>query len=145
MIWNLFTGNILIKLTIIGAGSAVFTKNIVVDLLHINSFKNIHIALMDIDEKRLNLAKTLIDVVSSKLNANPKITLHTNRVEALKDADFIQTTIQVGGYKPATLIDFDIPKEFGLKQTIGDTLGIGGIMRGLRTIPVLLDIARDIM
>ena len=135
----------MIKLTIIGAGSAVFTKNIVVDLLHINSFKNIHIALMDIDEKRLNLAKNLIDVVSSKLNANPKITLHTNRVEALKDADFIQTTIQVGGYKPATLIDFDIPKEFGLKQTIGDTLGIGGIMRGLRTIPVLLDIARDIM
>ena len=70
----------MIKLTIIGAGSAVFTKNIVVDLLHINSFKNIHIALMDIDEKRLNLAKSLIDVVSSKLNANPKITLHTNRV-----------------------------------------------------------------
>jgi len=135
----------LIKLTIIGAGSAVFTKNIVVDLLHISSFKNMHIALMDIDEDRLKLAKNLIDVVSSKLNAKPNITLHTNRREALENSDFIQTTIQVGGYKPSTKIDFDIPKEYGLAQTIGDTIGIGGIMRGLRTIPVLLDIAKDIM
>ncbi len=135
----------MIKLTIIGAGSAVFTKNIVVDLLHISSFKNMHIALMDIDEDRLKLAKNLIDVVSSKLNAKPNITLHTNRREALENSDFIQTTIQVGGYKPSTKIDFDIPKEYGLAQTIGDTIGIGGIMRGLRTIPVLLDIAKDIM
>ena len=135
----------MIKLTIIGAGSAVFTKNIVVDLLHISSFKNMHIALMDIDEDRLKLAKNLINVVSSKLNAKPNITLHTNRREALENSDFIQTTIQVGGYKPSTKIDFDIPKEYGLAQTIGDTIGIGGIMRGLRTIPVLLDIAKDIM
>ena len=135
----------MIKLTIIGAGSAVFTKNIVVDLLHIPSFRKMHISLMDIDEKRLKLAKNLIDVVSSKLNATPKVTLHTNRKEALQNADFIQTTIQVGGYKPSTKIDFDIPKEYGLNQTIGDTLGIGGVMRGLRTIPVLLDIGRDIM
>tara|TARA_A100001011_G_C14318679_1_gene849275 strand:- start:2622 stop:3983 length:1362 start_codon:yes stop_codon:yes gene_type:complete len=134
----------LIKLTIIGAGSAVFTKNIVVDLLHIPSFKNIQISLMDIDESRLKLAKELIDTVSTKLNANPKVTLHTNRREALLNADFVQTTIQVGGYKPSTVIDFDIPKKYGLKQTIADTLGIGGIMRGLRTIPILLDIAKDI-
>ena len=66
------------------------------------------------------------------------------RREALKDADFVQTTIQVGGYRPSTVIDFEIPSKFGLKQTIADTLGIGGIMRGLRTIPVLLDIAEDI-
>ncbi len=135
----------MIKLTIIGAGSAVFTKNIVVDLLHIPSFKSMHISLMDIDEKRLQLAKKLIDTVSSKLNANPTVTLHSDRKEALKNADFIQTTIQVGGYKPSTIIDFNIPKEYGIEQTIGDTLGIGGIMRGLRTIPVLLDIGRDIM
>ena len=135
----------MIKLTIIGAGSAVFTKNIVVDLMHIPQFKKMHISLMDIDESRLKLAKELIDTVSNKLNANPKVTLHTDRKEALRNADFVQTTIQVGGYKPATVIDFDIPKKYGLKQTIADTLGIGGIMRGLRTIPILLDIAKDII
>ena len=135
----------MIKLTIIGAGSAVFTKNIVSDLLHNPLFKQMHISLMDIDDKRLKIAKELIDVVAIKLNAKPKITLHTNRRDSLKDADFIQTTIQVGGYKPSTKIDFDIPNEYGLEQTIGDTLGIGGIMRGLRTIPILLDIGKDIM
>ena len=70
---------------------------------------------------------------------------YTDRKEALVGSDFIQSTIQVGGYKPSTVIDFDIPKKFGLKQTIADTLGIGGIMRGLRTIPVLVDIGKDIM
>ena len=135
----------MIKLTIIGAGSAVFTKNIVVDLMHISQFKKMHISLMDIDEGRLKLAKELIDTVSKKLEANPKVTLHTDRKEALSNADFVQTTIQVGGYKPATVIDFDIPKKYGLKQTIADTLGIGGIMRGLRTIPILLDVAKDII
>ncbi len=134
----------MIKLTIIGAGSAVFTKNIVVDLMHIPQFKKMHISLMDIDESRLKLAKELIDAVSNKLNVNPKVTLHTDRKEALRNADFVQTTIQVGGYKPSTVLDFDIPKKYGLKQTIADTLGIGGIMRGLRTIPILLDIAEDI-
>jgi alpha-galactosidase len=78
------------------------------------------------------------------MGATPKITLHTSRRESLLDADFVQTTIQVGGYKPSTVIDFEIPKKFGLKQTIADTLGIGGIMRSLRTIPVLLNIAEDI-
>ena len=85
----------MIKLTIIGAGSAVFTKNIVSDLLHNPLFKKMHISLMDIDDKRLKIAKELIDVVAIKLNAKPKITLHTNRRDSLKDADFIQTTIQV--------------------------------------------------
>jgi len=133
------------KICIIGAGSSVFTKNIVSDLLIINSLKNIEIALMDIDEKRLRTTSELLTLIANNLNASPKITMHTNRREALKDADFVQTTIQVGGYKPSTVIDFEIPKKFGLKQTIADTLGIGGIMRGLRTIPVLLDIAQDIM
>ena len=135
----------MIKLTIIGAGSSVFTKNIVTDLLTIDSFKTMHIALMDINEERLKISHELISAVAQKLNAKPTIVSFTDRKAALKGADFVQSTIQVGGYKPSTIIDFDIPEEFGLKQTIADTLGIGGIMRGLRTIPVLLDIAKDIM
>jgi len=133
------------KLTIIGAGSAVFTKNIVTDLLSINTFKKMEISLQDIDPVRLKASHELLNVISEKLNASPKITSHTDRRESLVGSDFVQTTIQVGGYKPSTIIDFEIPKEYGLKQTIADTLGIGGIMRGLRTIPVLLDIAKDVM
>ena len=132
------------KLTIIGAGSTVFTKNIVVDLLTIEQFKSIEIALMDIDQNRLIKTKEVLEIIAKKMGAIPKISMHTNRRESLLDADFVQTTIQVGGYKPSTVIDFEIPKKFGLKQTIADTLGIGGIMRSLRTIPVLLNIAEDI-
>ncbi len=133
------------KLTIIGAGSAVFTKNIVTDLLSLNSFKKVEIALHDIDPVRLKASHELLNLISKKLNASPKITSYTNRRESLIGSDFVQTTIQVGGYNPSTIIDFEIPKKYGLKQTIADTLGIGGIMRGLRTIPVLLDIAKDVM
>ncbi len=133
------------KLTIIGAGSAVFTKNIVTDLLSLDSFKKMEIALQDIDTMKLKASHELLNAISEKLNACPKITSHTDRRESLVGSDFVQTTIQVGGYKPSTIIDFEIPKEYGLKQTIADTLGIGGIMRGLRTIPVLLDIAKDVM
>ena len=133
------------KLTIIGAGSAVFTKNIFTDLMFIDDFKKMDIALVDIDEKRLKISHELLDVIAKKLNASPNIKSYTNRKEALAGSDFVQSTIQVGGYKPSTVIDFDIPNQFGLKQTIADTLGIGGIMRGLRTIPVLVDIGKDIM
>ena len=133
------------KLTIIGACSAVFTKNINTDLLSLDSFKKMEISLQDIDIVRLKASHELLNVISEKLNASPKITSHTDRRESLVGSDFVQTTIQVGGYKPSTVIDFEIPREYGLKQTIADTLGIGGIMRGLRTIPVLLDIAKDIM
>jgi len=133
------------KLTIIGAGSAVFTKNIVTDLLSIDTFKKMEISLQDIDPVRLKASHELLNVISEKLNASPKITSHTDRRESLVGSNFVQTTIQVGGYNPSTIIDFEIPKEYGLKQTIADTLGIGGIMRGLRTIPVLLDIAKDVM
>ena len=132
------------KLTIIGAGSTVFTKNIVVDLLTIEQFKSIEVALMDIDQNRLIKTKEVLEIIAKKMGATPKISMHTNRRESLLDADFVQTTIQVGGYKPSTVIDFEIPKKFGLNQTIADTLGIGGIMRSLRTIPVLLNIAEDI-
>ena len=115
------------KLTIIGAGSTVFTKNIVIDLLTIEQFKSIEIALMDIDQNRLIKTKEVLEIIAKKMGATPKISMHTNRRESLLDADFVQTTIQVGGYKPSTVIDFDIPKKYGLQQTIGDTLGIGGI------------------
>ena len=135
----------MIKLTIIGAGSAVFTKNIVTDLLSVEAFKNMEIALQDIDPVRLKASHELLNVISEKLNASPKITSHTDRRKSLAGSDFVQTTIQVGGYKPSTVIDFEIPSQYGLKQTIADTLGIGGIMRALRTIPVLLDIAKDVM
>ena len=133
------------KLTIIGAGSAVFTKNIFTDLMFIDEFKKMDIALVDIDVKRLKISHELLDVIAKKFNASPNIKSYTDRREALVGSDFIQSTIQVGGYKPSTVIDFDIPKQFGLRQTIADTLGIGGIMRGLRTIPVLVDIGKDIM
>ena len=132
------------KLTIIGAGSTVFTKNIVVDLMTIDNFKSIEIALMDINKNRLDKTLEVLKIISKKMSVTPQFTTHTKRREALKDADFVQTTIQVGGYRPSTVIDFEIPSKFGLSQTIADTLGIGGIMRGLRTIPVLLDIAQDI-
>jgi alpha-galactosidase len=135
----------MIKLTIIGAGSAVFTKNIVTDLLSVEAFKSMEIALQDIDPIRLKASYELLNVISKKLNASPKITSHTDRRESLVGANFVQTTIQVGGYKPSTVIDFEIPSQYGLKQTIADTLGIGGIMRALRTIPVLLDIAKDVI
>ena len=108
----------MIKLTIIGAGSAVFTRRIVTDLLAIKQFGNMEIALQDIDPVRLKASHDLIDVISEKLNVSPKVTSHTNRRESLVDADFVQTTIQVGGYKPSTVIDFKIPNEFGLKQTL---------------------------
>ena len=104
----------MIKLTIIGAGSAVFTRRIVTDLLAIEQFKNMQIALQDIDPVRLKASHDVIDVISKKLNISPKVTSHTDRRESLVGADFVQTTIQVGGYEPSTVIDFKIPNEFGL-------------------------------
>ena len=132
------------KLCIIGAGSAEFTIRIVGDLLRLPEFRAMHIALTDIDGKRLRTAERLVTDLAAGLGASPKITAHADRRQALRGADFVQTTIQVGGYRPATVTDFAIPKKFGLRQTIGDTLGIGGIMRGLRTIPVINAIAADI-
>ncbi|MGC6530528.1 MAG: alpha-glucosidase/alpha-galactosidase [Candidatus Puniceispirillaceae bacterium] len=131
------------KITIIGAGSTVFMRNIVTDILLEPVFKDCHIALQDIDEKRLKTSRLVVDKISHKLGVAPKVTASLSREEALTGADFVILMIQVGGYKPSTVIDFDIPAKYGLQQTIADTLGIGGIMRGLRTVPVLVDIARD--
>lgn len=131
------------KITFIGAGSTVFAKNLLGDILGFPELANSTIALHDINEKRLKTSEVVARKVAEALNARPVIEATTDRRAALDGADYVICMIQVAGYKPGTVIDFEIPKKYGLRQTIGDTLGIGGIMRGLRTIPVLLAMCRD--
>jgi alpha-galactosidase len=131
------------KIAFIGAGSTVFTKNLLTDILSFPELAASELALHDIDAERLRTSSIVAEKVSKALGAHPTITSTTDRRAALDGADYAICMIQVGGYKPGTVIDFEIPKKYGLQQTIADTLGIGGIMRGLRTIPVLLEMARD--
>lgn len=131
------------RVAFIGAGSVVFAKNLIGDLLLYDEFKNCDIALMDIDAERLGVAETMCRRLAKTLGAEPSIQATLDRREALEGSDYVICAIQVGGYRPCTVTDFEIPKKYGLRQTIADTVGIGGIMRGLRTIPVLVDIARD--
>lgn len=132
-----------IKITLIGAGSIVFTRNLLGDIFSYPELADCEVALHDIDEHRLRLAEMVAQRRAAALGVKPLITASTDRRRALDGAQFVISTIQVGGYKPATVTDFEIPKKFGLEQTIGDTLGIGGIMRGLRTIPVQLAMLKD--
>ncbi|MBO7329376.1 MAG: alpha-glucosidase/alpha-galactosidase [Lentisphaeria bacterium] len=136
------------KITFMGAGSTVFAKNLLGDCMCREALKDSHIALYDISAERLKESEYVINALNKSINDNrAKVTAYLgeeNRRAALKDADFVINAIQVGGYEPSTVIDFEIPKKYGLRQTIADTLGIGGIFRGLRTIPVMLDFARDI-
>ncbi|MBX3493192.1 MAG: alpha-glucosidase/alpha-galactosidase [Parvibaculum sp.] len=132
------------RVCLIGAGSTVFMKNLVGDILLNEIFADCEIALHDIDEARLKTSAVVAAKIADALSVSPTITATTDRREALKDADFVIVMIQVAGYKPGTVTDFEIPKKYGLRQTIADTLGVGGIMRGLRTVPVLLEIASDI-
>ena len=135
------------KITFMGAGSTIFARNILGDCMCKESLKDASIALYDIDKERLMESEYILNVINKNINnGRAKITTYCgvrNRRAALKDADFVVNAIQVGGYDPATIIDFEIPRKFGLRQTIADTLGIGGIFRALRTIPVMLDFARD--
>lgn len=136
------------KITFIGAGSTVFLKNIVGDLLLTDGIPgDLTLALYDIDETRLNESRYVVEALNKQFNdGNGRIeTFHGTgqRRKAVQNADFVMNMIQVGGYRPSTVADFEIPKEFGLRQTIADTLGIGGIFRGLRTIPVMLDLVED--
>ncbi|MDB5078792.1 MAG: glycoside hydrolase family 4 [Chloroflexi bacterium] len=131
------------KITFIGAGSTVFAKNLLGDILGFPELAGSTISLFDIDPERLKTSEIVAHKVAEALGAKPLIEATTDRKKALDGADYAISMIQVGGYKPSTVIDFDVPKKYGLQQTIADTLGIGGIMRGLRTIPVLLDITRD--
>ena len=132
------------KITFIGAGSTVFAKNLLGDILSQPELASSTIALHDIDEERLATSEVVAGKTAAALGVTPAIEATTDRQAALDGASYVVTMFQVGGYEPSTVIDFELPKEFGLRQTIADTLGIGGIMRGLRTIPVLLDICRDI-
>ena len=133
------------KITFIGAGSTVFMKNILTDVLLESELQNSEIVLHDIDPKRLQTSKLVAEKIANSINTKTHFEITQDRKKALKNADFVIVMIQVGGYKPSTLIDFEIPAKYGLQQTIADTLGIGGIMRGLRTVPVLVDIAQDMM
>ncbi|HEX9923133.1 MAG TPA: alpha-glucosidase/alpha-galactosidase [Anaerolineae bacterium] len=131
------------KITFIGAGSTVFAKNLLGDILSFPELAEVTINLHDIDEVRLRESEGVARRIAQILDAKPTIEITTDRRAALDGADYAIAMFQVGGYKPGTVIDFEIPKKYGLRQTIADTLGIGGIMRGLRTIPVLLDMCRD--
>ncbi len=131
------------KIALIGAGSTVFAKNLLGDILSFNELSDSTISLFDIDKDRLHTSEIVARRVAKTLSANTDITTNTDRRQALDGADYVIAMFQIGGYKPSTVIDFEIPKKYGLRQTIADTLGVGGIMRGLRTIPVLLDLCRD--
>ncbi|GAB4437519.1 MAG: alpha-glucosidase/alpha-galactosidase [Chloroflexi bacterium OHK40] len=131
------------KITFIGAGSTVFTRNLLGDILGFPELQSATISLFDIDGERLRDSERVAHALAAGLGAHPTIEATTDRARALDGADYAICMIQVGGYRPATVVDFEIPKKYGLRQTIGDTLGIGGIMRGLRTIPVLLDMCRE--
>jgi alpha-galactosidase len=131
------------KIALIGAGSTVFAKTLLGDILSFPELVNCDIALMDIDAERLRVSEIVAQKVAAAVSANPNIASYTDRRAALDGADYAINMIQVGGYEPSTVIDFEIPKKYGLRQTIADTLGIGGIMRAMRTIPVMLDICRD--
>lgn len=138
----------MIKITFMGAGSTIFAKNVLGDVLCCDSFSDVDIALYDIDGERLEDSYRLISAINEKYNAGKaKVEKYLgveNRKDALRSADFVVNAIQVGLYDPCTIIDFEIPKKYGLRQTIGDTLGIGGIFRALRTIHVLKGFAEDI-
>ncbi|MBR5880271.1 MAG: alpha-glucosidase/alpha-galactosidase, partial [Clostridia bacterium] len=135
------------KITFMGAGSTVFAKNVLGDAMLTPCLHDAEIALYDIDADRLDESYLLITKLNENINQHrAKISKYlgaANRRDALRGADFVVDAIQVGGYDPCTIIDFEIPKKYGLRQTIGDTLGIGGIFRALRTIVVLKEFAAD--
>ncbi len=131
------------KIAFIGAGSTVFAKNLLGDILGYPELSEATISLMDINPERLTTSEVVAQRVAEALGAHPTIETTTDRRAALDGADYAINMIQVGGYRPSTVIDFEIPKKYGLRQTIADTLGIGGIMRALRTIPVVMDMAHD--
>jgi len=132
------------KISLIGAGSVVFAKNLIGDILQSPELGNSTICLMDIDPARLKVAEAMANKMVAKLKSRVRIEATLSQKEACRNASYVICTVQVGGYKPGTVIDFEIPRKFGLLQTIGDTLGVGGVFRALRTIPVINSIARDI-
>jgi alpha-galactosidase len=133
------------KVAFVGAGSTVFARNLTGDILSAPALRDTTtLALMDVDPERLRTSEVVARRVAEALGSRATIEATTDRRAALDGADYVVTMLQVGGYRPATVTDFEVPRRFGLRQTIGDTLGIGGIMRALRTIPVLLDLCREL-
>ncbi|NOU89264.1 alpha-galactosidase [Paenibacillus sp. LMG 31460] len=132
------------KITFLGAGSTVFAKNVLGDCLLTPALQGFEIALFDIDHERLQDSANMLNNIKKTSGSTSVIKVYTDRKEALSGAKYVVNAIQVGGYDPCTITDFEIPKKYGLRQTIADTVGIGGIFRNLRTIPVMLDFAADI-
>jgi alpha-galactosidase len=132
------------KIAFVGAGSTVFTRNLISDVVRFPALADATtFALMDIDPSRLETSELVARRLVEAAGAGARVEATLDRRAALEGADYVVTSFQVGGLRPSTVVDFEIPKRYGLRQTIADTLGVGGIMRGLRTIPVLLDVCRD--
>lgn len=134
------------KITFMGAGSTVFARNVIGDCMCVEALRDSVFALYDIDGERLEQSRVILEAMKKQKGGYGKIECYLGaeqRKDALRGADFVVNAIQVGLYDPCTVIDFEVPKKYGLRQTIADTVGIGGIMRALRTIPVLEDFARD--
>lgn len=132
------------KITFLGAGSTIFAKNVLGDCMTVDALQNFEFALFDIDHERLDDSERMLNNLKKNLHSTVTVKKYHNRKEALRGAKYVINAIQVGGYDPCTITDFEIPKKYGLRQTIADTVGIGGIFRNLRTIPVMLDFAKDI-
>lgn len=132
------------KITFLGAGSTIFAKNVLGDCMLVPSIQGFEFALFDIDHQRLKDSYNMLENLKKSTGSNVTIKSYPDRKEALRGAKYVINAIQVGGYEPCTVTDFEIPKKYGLRQTIGDTVGIGGIFRALRTIPVMFDFAKDI-
>ncbi|WP_248924817.1 alpha-glucosidase/alpha-galactosidase [Paenibacillus hamazuiensis] len=131
------------KITFLGAGSTVFAKNVLGDTMMTPALQGFELALFDIDHERLKDSENMLNNLKATTGSTCVVKAYTDRKEALRGAKYVVNAIQVGGYDPCTITDFEIPKKYGLRQTIADTIGIGGIFRNLRTIPVMLDFARD--
>ena len=131
------------KIVFVGAGSTVFAQNLLTDILSLPDLSHSEIMLYDIEDDRLRTTALVANSIQAQLNTKAVISCSLDLREALDAADYVITMFQIGGYKPSTVIDFEIPKRYGLRQTIGDTLGIGGIMRAIRTIPVMLQVVEE--
>ncbi|WP_272031760.1 alpha-glucosidase/alpha-galactosidase [Oceanobacillus kimchii] len=132
------------KITFLGAGSTVFAKNVLGDCMTVEALQDFEFALFDINQERLQDSEMMLKNMKSNMNSTVKIKSYQDRKEALRGAKYVINAIQVGGYDPCTITDFEIPKKYDLRQTIADTVGIGGIFRNLRTIPVMQEFAKDI-
>jgi alpha-galactosidase len=133
------------RIAFIGAGSTVFMKNIIGDILQLPALSAATIALMDINPERLSESEIVASILISTLGVQARIEKFTDQRKALQEADFVIVAFQIGGYEPCTVTDFEVPKKYDLRQTIADTLGVGGIMRGLRTVPHLWKICEDML